>query len=287
MFYKSYFIFFPFVLEDNNNRVCPKNAVYPGECHTRPMDNPPVKYQSGEYRSPDPMTTTSLLKFGRPETQGSSIEISGINCSSPSTINSFYSGTSNENSFERMNESIEAQNPDLKISHNTQNTATGNTFWNSVTRGFYRSSKRTQQPEVVLDPDGDISEEATPESVRNSPATMILETVNSAKESSSSEADLRNSATASSNIVSSQTGRSNSNSSSQRVHPESESVGERDSQRTVQSSNFSPSMIRDYAANSTTNSCLEKRACCLSNQPGESPPSAVHYPKGKIQNVVH
>lgn len=248
-------------------------------CRTRPMSDPPVKFQSGDHHSPDPMSTISLLKFGNPETQGSSVEISGGNCSSPSTINTFYSASSRENSFEYINESTEAKHQDFKTPYTATNAETGNSLWSSFTRGIYRGSKKNK-PEVALDLVADIPGESISESSRNAAATGIPETVNSAKKWNSSEVNLSNSETPRSNIILSQSGKPRcSNSSSQTGLSECENVERIDSQRTAQSSNFSPFTCQDHVANSTANFCPR------SNQPEQPPTSAVPYPKGKIQNV--
>lgn len=263
--------------------------VYSEICNTRPMNDPPVKFQSGDHHSPDPMATVTLIKFANPETQGSSIKISGDNCNSPSTINTFYSASSRENSTEYVNEYPEAKNLDFKTSNDSTNTGSKNTLWSSFTRGLYRSSKKNKRevssvpvgdiPEVALDPVGSIREESTSESLRNSAATMIPETVSSAKKSNSSDVSLSNSGRSSWSVISSQSCKPCSNLSSQAGLPQNENVDVTDSQKTAQSSNVSPCKFQDAATNSTASSCP------ISNQSGEPPSSAVYHPKGKIQSV--
>lgn len=275
-----------FVSEDSNPVEVPDNVVYSEICHTRPMNDPPVKFQSGDHHSPDPMATVTLLKLRNPDTQDSSVEISGGNCSSPSTINTFYSASSRENSVEYVNEYTEVKNPDFKTSNDATNNATKNTLWSSFTRGLYRGSKKKKPevssipvgdiPEVALDPVGSIREESTSESVRNSAATMIPETVNSAN---SSEVSLSNSGRSSRSVISSQSCKPCSNLSSQAGLPQNENVDETDSQKTAQSSNVSACKFQGPVNNSTASSRP------ISNQSGEPPSSAVYHPKGKIQSV--
>lgn len=99
-----------------------------------PMNNPPVKYQLGEYNLPETCSSEiSSYKCPPPEEQISSYKASGVNNGPPSTINSFYSTSyvaestetqkASSNADDDNLESTETETSDFTTAHDAEKTS--------------------------------------------------------------------------------------------------------------------------------------------------------------------
>lgn len=80
-----------------------------------PMNNPPVKYQLGEYSLPETCSSEiSSYKCPSSEVQISTYNASGVNNGPPSTINSFFSASYVEKPYQ----STSAETQNSKVSSN-------------------------------------------------------------------------------------------------------------------------------------------------------------------------
>lgn len=100
------------------------------------MYNPPVKYQSGDCHTREPLKRSTSFRITSPETKSTSFIDSGFNYGTPSTINPFFSSTLFENSFKYIPESLETNNSDFKMPYAVTRTTTGSTLRNRYLRGL-------------------------------------------------------------------------------------------------------------------------------------------------------